>query len=1320
MFEFFEKQRNEKIIKNVVEKIRSNIDFNELKQSIVNEAGKALKANRCLIITLDIKENKFVPVDEYSVYLSSPSIKTIVGFVPETEGLEFFTDNLKNIKKIVTYISSSVIKENKLEGTKVEEFFNYYDIKTALCAPITYSNQMLGLLIVHYNVERERLTKENVDLIEAITNQISDVFYHSMLFQEKNEILKRETLLRKTIEILRSTFDIEKIKYSFIEIIENYFHPDRCIIEDYVIDTDVILPFRIEYIKSQEMKELKGVNVEENFPEFACKVRKGRSIILKDLEKTLSRKKFSGYKSLETLQEYGVKSDYGIPIVYKGQFYGTLIMHYIAQKRVLTHDELDFLKILVNQAGAAFYQAELFEKQKQTAEREALIKNIVSKMRSSLEIEDVLNYICRELINIFKVQRVSIVTAKEQEDKVELTLLKEIKTSPDIVGFYELTARLGDKAFWGKKTKSGIYALDNINESDLPDDIKNFYLSSGIKSIIGVPIKKGENVFGALVLSEYNEYRVWKGSEKKLLESIADQVYIAINQAELYEKQKNVAEREILLRKIFEAMSSSLDKNVVKQTIVNEVGKAMDIDVCFIVEYKSESNTYDVDEFSEYKSSAEIKSFIGLDPQKGNAQYFLKSFHDKKEIKYANLDDFIETNNLQGTDEERLLKLRNIKSGYTFLIEHGNVLLGYLVIFYTKEHRTLSPEDVDFFKTIKIQAGTSIYQARLYEKIQIQVLREKLISDITLQAIKTFDLSQIKNIVDTIGKMTKADRVFFAELEPEARKVRPIYYEGEYLSSPEIKSISGHEFSVEEGKKFIQIYLEKKDVVVFDYEELLQHEAEEEYKDMVQYIKKFDLKSSVGIPIFFEGSFVAILAIEYVKEKMIPTEDELGFFRILSRHIGMMANQIQLYKDTKKKAERESLLRNIIETIRSSLDIEKTLDYICEETAKLFQVERSAITVFPNLQNFDDYMIRKEYKKSDKIKSFDEVAFGTKIAAYWGEILLRTNNVTAYDNVLESDAPDYFKTSYNNLGIRSMMGTAIRKGDNIWGTLVLSEYEDYRHWSEDEKTLLKSIADQVYIAINQAELYEKEKLAAERERISRNIVEILRSTMDKNIIKRLFVKNIGKFFNADRVLISEYSPEVQIYLPADENSEYLSNPNEKTLVGYNWSNREVRELTKTLLEKRELNIYNANEYFEKNEKDQDFINFFKNYNIKSSYNFPILYQQNIIGFFCLDFMKEVKRLSEEDINKLRSICTQAGIALYHAELYTKAQQWLTSKDTVLSEISHKIQLPTNEILETSILLTENEFERKVQIDYLNSIINSCDELIKLTSEISEK
>lgn len=541
-----------------------------------------------------------------------------------------------------------------------------------------------------------------------------------------------------------------------------------------------------------------------------------------------------------------------------------------------------------------------------------------------------------------------------------------------------------------------------------------------------------------------------------------------------------------------------------------------------------------------------------------------------------------------------------------------------------------------------------------------------------------------------------------------------------------------------------------------------------------------------------------------------------------------------------KKNKREKTLRKIINKIRSSINIDETLIFICEETMKLFNVQRASISEFSGVSSNKKQIIRKECKLNSDITGLYELKHFEQITAYLAQQLLKNPKITSIDNILESDTPDYFKESYNLLGVKSLLILPIQNNDDKWGALILSEYNYYRHWTRDEIELAESIADQIYIAIKHAELYKIEKETKKREihlreiteiirssldfkdvqheivnqvgklmkadrvhigyydyktqnyivpkeaeyktsdtlksmvgvdyknipsfveslvsrhlqgediiynnleeyldennlrgqsiehfyreygftacaviniysegqflgnlvvtfehpkkfsdeeiiflktlmiqaghalhqammhekickrleieKFSKNMIEVMRNYSDQNKIKNLLITKIGEYFNANRVFFADFDADSKTFLPVKNNSEFLSSSKEKSFIGVDWSSESMNEYIQPLIETKELNIYCWNEYIQKSKKSIDFISRFQDANVKSSYNFPVLYQKEIKGFLCIEFTGDIcKILTNMDITNIRNICTQAGIALHYSEWYTKAKNSL--------------------------------------------------------------
>jgi GAF domain-containing protein/HAMP domain-containing protein len=94
---------------------------------------------------------------------------------------------------------------------------------------------------------------------------------------------------------------------------------------------------------------------------------------------------------------------------------------------------------------------------------------------------------------------------------------------------------------------------------------------------LAVPIKLRDNVIGAFRCQKGTSQGDWTQEQIELLQSITDQVSIALEAARLYEDTQRRAERERLTGEITARLRSSNDPNEIMQIAVKELRKALSV-----------------------------------------------------------------------------------------------------------------------------------------------------------------------------------------------------------------------------------------------------------------------------------------------------------------------------------------------------------------------------------------------------------------------------------------------------------------------------------------------------------------------------------------------------------------------------------------------------------------------------------------------------------------------------------------------------------------------------------------------------------------------
>ncbi len=208
-------------------------------------------------------------------------------------------------------------------------------------------------------------------------------------------------------------------------------------------------------------------------------------------------------------------------------------------------------------------------------------------------------------------------------------------------------------------------------------------------------------------------------------------------------------EKQRAFKTVLETIRAVFDISESKKRIVDIIGKTLNADRCYIVEYDSfkEEFLYITEQ---YTSSEEISEYKGLNVNK-ELPAFVDIVKEGHPILVKNKQTLLKESEGKFEKELAVLEKYNIKSFYTFPLYYNKQLLGSLSVHYVKNEHFLTEDEINFLITITHRIAMAIHKGRLYQKIKLQAEREKIISEIVSTSLSTLDINQIKTILSKIG-----------------------------------------------------------------------------------------------------------------------------------------------------------------------------------------------------------------------------------------------------------------------------------------------------------------------------------------------------------------------------------------------------------------------------------------------------------------------------------------------------------------------------------------------------------------------------------------
>ncbi|MEG4307093.1 PAS domain S-box protein [Microcoleus sp. D3_18a_C4] len=351
----------------------------------------------------------------------------------------------------------------------------------------------------------------------------------------------------------------------------------------------------------------------------------------------------------------------------------------------------------------------------------------------------------------------------------------------------------------------------------------------------------------------------------------------------------------------------------------------------------------------------------------------------------------------------------------------------------------------------------------------------------------------------------------------------------------------------------------------------------------------------------------------------------------------------------RKLAEQEALLNQLASNIRESLDLDTILATTVQQIRDLLQLDRCQFIWYLPDASPPVWNVRYEAKNADWPSRLG--LYPVEPTASMGERIANLEIIQIDDvEALTDPAEREFLMS---VGLNSLLDIPLQTQSGQIGAILCGACSGVRLWRDEEVELLMAVGTQLAIAINQAELYEKSRLAAAeskaaamQQKLLNQLGSQIRASLDLDTILATTVRQIRDLLQLDRCLFMWYTPEAET--PAWDIIHEAKNDDLLSLLGYY-----PAEVTGTLAQKiANLEIYQIDDvttFSDPVERE-----FFLQVGYKSVLDLPVKSAGGLTGVVGCTSCREIHRWTKDEVELLSAICDQLSIAISQAELYTQS------------------------------------------------------------------
>lgn len=695
------------------------------------------------------------------------------------------------------------------------------------------------------------------------------------------------------------------------------------------------------------------------------------------------------------------------------------------------------------------------------------------------------------------------------------------------VGAYE--------GFVGRRTQQGVGLAGQVWEQNAPVVVDDYRSWGGrladasrdiLRAVAGVPLRSGADVIGIIGLAYLDETRKFDEAEIQVLQRFAQLATIALDNARLYETAQmelneraraeqelavQLGETELLNRVTGHAVSLDVEKALIE--ICREMADYFRLEQAGIALLTEDRESLRV--VADH-SPADMPSVVGLlIPIQGNPSTEIV-LETRRAVAFSDAQ-----NDPRLSSIHALMKSRGVASILIAPLFVRDEIIGTIGID-SYEEREFTERDIALVERVALSISTALENARLYRSAQ-QELAERTRAE---QQVR--QRNQELEVISRVSAVMTTDIDTVTALETLARELVVTFRArncGIALLNPEQTELTVVADALAEGHEEhavgIVIPMEgnlSSQYVVDNKRSLVIRDAQTDpmTEPIHDRMRQRNTKCLAIIPLLSAGDVIGTIGLDTTDPNHIFSEEEIRLAETMANQMANAIEKQRLFDQTKARARREQLTREIGASMTRTLEMETILQTMARDLSRAVGASHAVVQMGP-------------------LTGWEGGA-----ASPDGEILQSDWETPALTRrMVYSQQTDSFDTTQTLPGENLLEGTAARmrlpvelRGQVI-GTVDLIDVNRARGWNDDERALASTVVEQLALAVENSRLYQETEQRARETQIINEMASAISGELDSHRLFQTVYEALPRLMPTDAFIVWLYDDETkQVTRPA--------------------------------------------------------------------------------------------------------------------------------------------------------------------------------------------
>jgi GAF domain-containing protein len=933
--------------------------------------------------------------------------------------------------------------------------------KSLICLPIRIDKKAVAAMLAVSPEPMPAFTDEDLQVYYQIARQTSVILQNISLLNETRRRLQEVNLLLDFSRQLRG-LDSERIVRALLESARRALYAAHAgVVLIWDEHSGQLLPKAVSgYADNETMKRityhpgesLPGQVFESKRPLRVDEVQFTRDYVFSTEGLLLYRQATGGRLPVSSLL---------IPIQSGEQSVGVLVLDNFNTPGAFTAEDETLLLSLSQQVGLSLQNVRLVQTTQERAAQLEALTNAATTFTASLESDQLVASLLDQLEPVLRYDTATLWL--REKDRL---IVAAARGFPDLERRLGLALAVEDSALFKEMIRTG----QGILVGDVRHDPRFPPLEAPRLSWLGMPLISKNEVIGVLALEKWQSH-FYSREHMQVGTTFASQAAVALENARLFKDSLSRAteldqrsQRLALLNRFSSALSGLLDEGKILQLTAQELIDALNAPSASVVMFERGAAVW---KYSLPKPNSKLPQQLPDAPIFNRLQESLGVFASdsvSSEADLAPLKGFL------GEGTRSLLILP--------LVSSGN--LRALIFIHQDQAIRFSLTEIELARTLTNQASIALENARLYQSTLSTAERFSILNQASYQVSTNLDPEQIYVAVHKAAqRLMPVESFVISLLDEETDEIEGVYLVDDDRRSPITRISRDQGLSGQ---------------VISSGQPLLLQGAEtvDDMGGGVVYGKPDTPQSILAVPMMLSGRTIGMLSAQSYHLN-VYSEDDLQILSTLANQAAVAIQNGRLFNETERLARElemrvvertaqlqreqqntETLLR-ILTEVSSSLDLDRALNRTLALLNDAIGAEQGTIMLLNAEDNLLHYRAGYGYL-TDKV-SGEGRGFKLKIGEGLAGWVVESREPALITD-LHND-PRWVKTSVSSMEHRSAIAMPLLVAEDVIGVLMVFHRKS-NYFSAELLNMVKAIAGQVAVSINNAHLYELIRDQAER------------------------------------------------------------------------------------------------------------------------------------------------------------------------------------------------------------------------------------------------